>query len=117
MKYPKRRQALLCGQISTTQKTAFIRNVRTVYVPGYTVKNAVLVPDAAIGTDLVSRYVLVVGDDNRIKYNPVEVGRNVGKYAIVESGVSPDDRIVVAGLHRAVPGVLVKPIEKADDEK
>lgn len=89
----------------------------TVYVPGYTVKNAGLVPDAAIGTDLVSRYVLVVGDDNRIKYNPVEVGRNVGKYAIVESGVSPDDRIVVAGLHRAVPGVLVKPIEKADDEK
>ena len=46
---------------------------------------------------MVSRYVLVVGDDNRIKYNPVEVGRNVGKCAIVESGVSPDDRIVVAG--------------------
>ena len=51
---------------------------------------------------MVSRYVLVVGDDNRIKYNPVEVGRNVGKYAIVESGVSPDDRIVVdcIGLFR-----------------
>ncbi len=41
----------------------------------------------------------------------------MGKCAIVESGVSPDDRIVVVGLHRAVPGVLVKPIEKADDEK
>lgn len=89
----------------------------TVYVPGYTVKNAVLVPDAAVGTDLVSRYVLVVGKDDRIKYTPVEVGRIVGKYAIIKNGVSPEDRIVVAGLHRAVPGISVKPIEKADKEK
>ena len=87
----------------------------TVYVPGYTVKNAVLVPDAAIGTDLMSRYVMVVGDDNKVKYVPVEVGRLVGKYAIVNSGVSPKDKIVVAGLHRAVPGILVDPVQKTKD--
>lgn len=60
----------------------------TISVPGYTVKNAILVPDTAIGTDLVSRYVMTIGDDNKVKYNPVEVGRLVGKYAIVTSGVN-----------------------------
>ena len=60
----------------------------TISVPGYTVKNAILVPDTAIGNDLVSRYVMTIGDDNKVKYNPVEVGRLVGKYAIVTSGVN-----------------------------
>lgn len=45
----------------------------TISVPGYTVKNAILFPDTAIGTDLVSRYVMTIGDDNKVKYNPVEV--------------------------------------------
>lgn len=61
----------------------------TISIPGYTVKNAILVPDSAIGTDLVSRYVMTIGDDNRVKYTPVKVGRLVGKYAIVSEGVSP----------------------------
>lgn len=89
----------------------------TISVPGYTVKNAILVPDTAIGTDLVSRYVMTIGDDNKVKYNPVEVGRLVGKYAIVTSGVTPSDRIVVSGLHRAAPGILVEPVEEVSKEK
>ena len=83
----------------------------TISVPGYTVKNT------AIGTDLVSRYVMTIGDDNKVKYNPVEVGRLVGKYAIVTSGVTPSDRIVVSGLHRAAPGILVEPVEEVSKEK
>ena len=75
------------------------------------------VPDTAIGTDLVSRYVMTIGDDNKVKYNPVEVGRLVGKYAIVTSGVTPSDRIVVSGLHRAAPGILVEPVEEVSKEK
>lgn len=89
----------------------------TISVPGYTVKNAILVPDTAIGTDLVLRYVMTIGDDNKVKYNPVEVGRLVGKYAIVTSGVTPSDRIVVSGLHRAAPGILVEPVEEVSKEK
>lgn len=88
----------------------------TISIPGYTVKNAVLVPDSAIGTDLVSRYVMTIGDDNRVKYNPVKVGRLVGKYAIVSEGVSPEDKIVISGLHRATPGVLVDPVEEGGKE-
>ena len=76
----------------------------TVYVPGYTVKNAVLVPDAAIGTDLVSRYVLVVGDDNRIKYNVVPPS-----FVVRTSypGASPEILMdtVVAPLEQEINGV------------
>lgn len=101
-----------------SQKRLFAGMYGTVTVPGYTVKNAILVPDGAIGTDLVSRYVMTIGDDNRVKYSPVTVDRTVGKYAIVTSGVQPGDKIVTAGLHRATPGVLVSPVEeKAEDKK
>lgn len=43
--------------------------------------------------------------------------RLVGKYAIVTSGVTPSDRIVVSGLHRAAPGILVEPVEEVSKEK
>lgn len=59
---------------------------------------------------------MTIGDDNRVKYTPVKVGRLVGKYAIVSEGVSPEDKIVISGLHRATPGVLVDPVEEGAKE-
>lgn len=108
----------MCADFDNSKRQLSSGMYGSVFVPGYTVKGAILVPDAAIGTDLVSRYVMLVGDDNRVKYAPVEVGRLVGKYAIVTSGTGPQDKVVIAGLHRAVPGILVNPVEeKAGEEK
>ena len=73
--------------------------------------SAMLVREDVIGTDLVSRYVLVVDKDNKVQYRAVEPGRLVGKFRIIKSGISKDDKIVVKGLHRAVPGRVVNPIE------
>ncbi len=74
-------------------------------------KEKILVPEASVGTDLVGRYVLVVDDKNTVSYVPVRVGETVGKMQIVESGLTGNEKIVVVGLQRAIPGTQVTPIE------
>ena len=80
----------------------------TVSVAGETRRDALLVPERAIGTDLVGRYVMVVDKDSKVAYRHVEVGRLFGKYRIIEKGLSETDMVVVAGLQRAVEGAKVK---------
>ncbi len=75
-----------------------------------------LLPEAAIGTDLVGRYVLVLGKDNVSQYRKVKTGDTVGKLQIVLEGISPDDTIIVNGLHKASPGSKVTPIMKKLEE-
>lgn len=80
-------------------------------------RSALLVREDAIGTDLVGRFVYVVGGDGKVAYRAVEVGRMEGPYRIVKGGISKDDRIIVKGLHNAVPGRAVKAVEtKMDSE-
>lgn len=82
-----------------------------VRVPLGTQPNALLVPDTALGTDQGGRYLLTVGKDDVVEQHTVEIGALQGKLRVVEKGISPDDRIVVSGIQRAVPGQKVAPRE------
>ncbi len=73
------------------------------------VKPVALAPEQALGTDLGKRFVLVLGAGNRVEYRPVTLGRGVGEYHIVLSGLQPGDRIVVSGLQKVKPGDVVAP--------
>lgn len=73
----------------------------------------VLVSDQSIGTDQGSRYVLVVGKDDRTEYRPVELGTVVDGLRVIEQGLQPGERIVVKGLVR--PGMQVTPQSAAID--
>ena len=66
-------------------------------------------PSVALGADQAGRYVLVVNGDNVVEQRKVEVGPTVGEMAVIESGLKPDDRVIIAGLLRAVPGQKVDP--------
>jgi RND family efflux transporter MFP subunit len=72
-------------------------------------KDALLVSDAALGSDQAGRYVLVVNADNVIEQRKVQTGPLEGGLRVIESGLKGDDRIVVAGLLRAIPGQKVDP--------
>lgn len=73
----------------------------------------VLVSDQSINTDQGSRYVLVVGEDDKTAYRPVEIGSVVDGLRVVEQGLQPGERIVVKGLVR--PGMQVTPLSAAID--
>lgn len=70
---------------------------------------ALLVRDAAIGTDQDRKFVLVVGPGDTLAYRPIEPGRVINGLRIVTSGLKEGDRVVVNGLMRVRPGIKVAP--------
>src|SRR6266446_4600264 len=103
---------------------AVLQNPSRILLPGYFVRvrvplgeaqNALLVPDAAIGSDQGGRYILVVDKDNVVAQRKVEIGPRVDERRVIESGLNPQDRVVVAGVLRAIPGQKVDPRVQAAD--
>ena len=95
-----------------------IPNADRVLLPGYFVRvrvpvdtqdNALLVPDTALGSDQSGRYVLVVNKDNVIEQRQVTIGPVDNGLRVIDSGLKPDDRVVIAGLLRSIPGQKVDP--------
>ncbi|MES2957534.1 MAG: efflux RND transporter periplasmic adaptor subunit [Pseudomonadota bacterium] len=70
---------------------------------------ALLVNERAVGTDQSKKYVMVVGADNKAAYREVTLGAHVNGLRIVTSGLQPSEQIVVNGLQRVRPGVLIAP--------
>jgi RND family efflux transporter MFP subunit len=95
-----------------------VPNPDRVLLPGYYVRvrvqvdreqNAVLVPDTAQGSDQGGRYVLVLNKDNVIEQRRIRPGQLEGTLRVIEEGLKPDDRVVIGGLLRAIPGQKVDP--------
>jgi RND family efflux transporter MFP subunit len=72
---------------------------------------ALLVPDEAIGTEQVKKFVYAVGKDNIAKPKYVTLGQVVDGLRVITAGLSPDDEIIVNGLMRVRPGAKVSPKE------
>jgi RND family efflux transporter MFP subunit len=72
-------------------------------------KDALLVPDTALGSDQAGRYVLVVNGENVVEQRKVQTGQLDGELRVIEGGLKLDDKVVVAGLLRAIPGQKVDP--------
>ena len=70
---------------------------------------ALLVPDAAIGTEQVRKFVLVVDHQDIAQAKYVTLGPLIDGLRVVASGLGADDRVVVNGRRRARPGVTVAP--------
>lgn len=68
-----------------------------------------MVPDTAIGSEQIRKFVYVVGDDNVAKPKYVVLGQLVDGLRVVKEGLSPEDRVVVNGLARIRPMMKVTP--------
>lgn len=82
-------------------------------VPGSPTYNALLLPDAAIGTEQIRKFVLVVGDDNTAVQRYVTLGPlSDDNLRIIKDGIKASDRVIVNGLMRVRPGQKVTPQEQ-----
>lgn len=84
---------------------------------GHNSYNAVLVDDRAIGTDQSQKFVYVVDAENKVVYRPVKVGRLTDGLRIVLQGLQPGETVIVNGLQRVRPGVVVAPERIAMDAR
>jgi len=85
-----------------------------VRVPGSPPYEGLLVPDAAIGTEQVRKFVLTVSADNTVVSKYVTLGQlTPDNLRVIKDGIGADDRIIVNGLLRARPGQKVTPQEQS----
>jgi RND family efflux transporter MFP subunit len=82
-----------------------------VRVPGSPAYAALLVPDAAIGTEQARKYVLVVDAENVAQQKYVTLGQLVDGLRVIKDGIAANDRVVIKGLLQARPGSKVTPQE------
>jgi multidrug efflux system membrane fusion protein len=70
-------------------------------------REAVLIEDRAVGTDLGKKFVLLLKPDETLEYREVSLGTGVDGLRLVKQGLEKGDTIVVNGLQRARPGMKV----------
>lgn len=78
-----------------------------VRIPGSARYDALLLPDAAIGTDQTSKFVLVVEDDGTVRKKSVKLGPLYSNLRVVREGIGAQDWVVTKGVQRARPGQKV----------
>jgi len=84
-----------------------------VRVPASPPNEALLVPDAAIGTEQIRKYLLVVDADDTVRQKYVTLGQVTSDgLRVIKEGLRPDDRVVISGLMQARAGMKVRPQEQ-----
>ena len=72
--------------------------------------NAWQIPAAAVQRDPQGAFVLVVGDDTKVKVKRVELGEVRGADWIITGGLADGDQIIVSGIQKARPDAPAKAV-------
>jgi RND family efflux transporter MFP subunit len=82
--------------------------VRARVVLGET-KDALLVPEKALGQDQTGAFLMIVTSDNTVERKQVTVGNKYGEMVVIQDGIENTDSVIIEGLQRARPGSKVNP--------
>jgi RND family efflux transporter MFP subunit len=87
-------------------------------VPYDIIEDAVIIPEDALLTDLTGKFVYIIGEDNKAVKRPVELGQLTDDgQRVILNGLTGDERVVVRGLQKVVPGepVTIRETPEAED--
>jgi multidrug efflux system membrane fusion protein len=70
---------------------------------------ALLVPQVALGSSQLGRFLYVVGKDGKAEQRIVSPGANLGSLIVIDKGVAAGDQIIVGDLQKIAAGVPVRP--------
>ena len=103
----------------TIRARAVLRNPDRAFTPGLFARvqlqgsgefDAMMVDDKAVLTDQDRKYVYVLGKDNKAERRDVVLGRTIDGLRVVQSGLKPGDKVIVAGVQKVFfPGMPVSP--------
>jgi len=83
----------------------------TITLPVGRMSDALLVPDASIGTDQLGKYLYVVSDSGVVHYRHIETGELIDDtLRIVKAGLRPTDLYVTQALLKVREGMHVSPV-------
>jgi membrane fusion protein, multidrug efflux system len=72
-----------------------------------TLKDATVVPDNAVQHGTEGLYAFVVNQDNKAELRKVTVSQSIDGRSVIEKGLSPGERVIIAGQFKVQPGTLV----------
>ena len=82
-------------------------------VPASPPQSALLLPDSAIGSEQIRKFVLVIGPENTAVQKYVTLGvLSDDNLRIIKSGIKADDIVIVNGMIKVRPGQKVTPREQ-----
>jgi multidrug efflux system membrane fusion protein len=72
-----------------------------------TLKDATVVPDNAVQRGSEGLYAFTVNSDNKAELRKIKVSRSIDGRSVVDQGLSPGERVIVAGQYKVQAGSLV----------
>jgi membrane fusion protein, multidrug efflux system len=103
----------------TITARATIGNAKFSLLPGQYVRvrlhikqlpDALMVPQVALGSSQLGKYVYVVGKGNTVDQRIVTLGANSGDLVAVLSGVAEGDQVITGNLQKIGPGMPISPL-------
>jgi multidrug efflux system membrane fusion protein len=74
--------------------------------------DALMVPQVALGSSQLGKYVYVVGEGNKADQRLVSLGPTDGSLVAVLKGVSEGERVISGNLQKIGPGAAVRPLSQ-----
>jgi multidrug efflux system membrane fusion protein len=72
--------------------------------------DALVVPQAALGSSQLGKYVYIVGEGNKVDMRLVSLGPTEGTLVAIDKGVAEGDSVISGNLQKIGPGSLVQPL-------
>ena len=103
----------------TITARATIGNAKFSLLPGQYVRvrlhikqlpDALMVPQVALGSSQLGKYVYVVGKGNTVDQRIVTLGANSGDLVAVLTGVAEGDQVITGNLQKIGPGMPISPL-------
>jgi multidrug efflux system membrane fusion protein len=107
----------------TINARVIVDNPNSTVLPGQYVRlrlhvadlpDALLVPQAAIGSNQIGKFVYVVGADNKAEQRYLSLGPADDDLVVVSKGINASDEVIVGNLQKIGPGTVVR--AKAADQ-
>ncbi|MDR3373421.1 MAG: efflux RND transporter periplasmic adaptor subunit, partial [Ancalomicrobiaceae bacterium] len=98
---------------------ATIPNATAGLIPGQYVRlrlaigvepDVLMVPQVALGSSQLGKYVYVVGEGSRVEMRPVTIGRTDGTFVAIVAGLKETDQVIAGNLQKIGPGLPVQPL-------
>ncbi|WP_237477272.1 efflux RND transporter periplasmic adaptor subunit [Lichenibacterium dinghuense] len=104
----------------TVTARATIANADMSLLPGQYVRvkvhlreqpDALLVPQVAVGSSQLGKYVFVVGAGDKVEQRGIALGPSEGDLVAVTGDLKPGERVITGNVQKIGPGMPVKPME------
>ena len=97
-------QKLLPGQFT---KVKLLLDVR---------ERSIVVPRKALSIEKGGAFIYIIRRDDIAEKRFVQTGPEIGNKVVIERGLGENERVVVEGYHKLVPGVKVHVVEAGDEK-